>query len=326
MRYFLGVDAGGTKTEFVLGDETQELARVRTGTIKRMKAGEETTEANLEDALRQLTAATGISMQAITRCCIGTAGETVPLVVDWLRQAFARRVGGELILIGDVEIALDAAFSGKRGVLVLAGTGSNVAGRAATGHIVTAGGWGPAMADQGSGHFLGLEGLRRGFLAIDQQRQTRLLDVVQAHWNLASIGELIEFANANPAPDFSKLAPLVVSCAEQGDPVAQEVLEQGGAELAYLASLVIERIRRLESDHSESPIGNPAQPFELPAVAIAGSILEHVLPVRQSLETSLRERYPGIVILHAPADPPAGALWNARHRTARSVPSTEATL
>ena len=51
MQYFLGVDAGGTKTEFILGDETQELARVRTGTIKRMRANQETTEANLADAL-----------------------------------------------------------------------------------------------------------------------------------------------------------------------------------------------------------------------------------------------------------------------------------
>ena len=47
MPYFLGVDAGGTKTEFLLGDETRILSRVRTGTIKRMRANEAVTEANL---------------------------------------------------------------------------------------------------------------------------------------------------------------------------------------------------------------------------------------------------------------------------------------
>ena len=170
MQYFLGVDAGGTKTEFVLGDESRELTRVRAGTIKRMKADAATAEANLRTGLIELQGATGISLQSITRCCVGTAGETVPLVVNWLREAFARSVGGELIIVGDVEIALDSSFFGGRGVLVLAGTGSNVAGRGSKGRIVTAGGWGPALADQGSGHFLGLEGLRRGFLAIDQQR------------------------------------------------------------------------------------------------------------------------------------------------------------
>ncbi len=314
MRYYLGVDAGGTKTEFILGDETAELARVRTGTIKRMKAGEETTESNLTSGLNQLSAATGVSMQSISRCCIGTAGESVPLVVNWLRQAFGRHVSGELILLGDVEIALDASFFGKRGVLVLAGTGSNVAGRTADGKIVTAGGWGPAMADQGSGHFIGLEGLRRGFLAIDQRRVSSLLNKVRTHWDLASIEELIEFANANPAPDFSNLAPLVVRLAEEGDPVAGEVLEVGGADLAYLAGLVIENMRNMEAGLAEAPEARSTWKFELPDVAIAGSILEHVPLVRQAMAASLLQRYTGLVVLQTSADPCAGALWNARHR------------
>jgi glucosamine kinase len=303
MNYFLGVDAGGTKAVFVLGDETRELARVRVGTIKRMKADPATAEANLQEGLRRIQAASGVAPQSITRCCIGTAGETVALVTDWLRNAFARFVGGDLIIVGDVEIALDSVFSGKRGVLVLAGTGSNVAGRASTGPIVRAGGWGPALADQGSGHFLGLEGLRRGFLAIDQQRPTVLLQRAMEFWKLNSLAELIEVANSNPAPEYSRLAPLVIAAAESGDAVAQEVAEQGGRDLASLAGLVIERIRGLESADAE---------FLSPAVAVAGSILEHALPVRRALNSSLQSRYPGIVTLSAPADPPAGALWRAR--------------
>jgi len=318
MAYFLGVDAGGTKTTFVLGDEERELARARVGTIKRMKADAATTEANLKDGLAQLTAATGIPMQSIARCCIGTAGEAVALVTDWLQAAFARHVGSELVLLGDVAIALDAAFFGKRGVLVLAGTGSNVAGRAANGQIVTAGGWGPALADQGSGQFLGLEGLRRGFLAIDQLRGTRLLDAARAHWNLSTRGDLIEFANSNPGPDFSKLAPVVVQCAEQGDEVAKEVLQQAGADLAYLASLVIEHIRKIEAELSlKSCKDNSPGDFKLPDVAITGSILEHVAPVRQAMQAELARRYPGIVVLETPTDPPTGALWNARNRAGK---------
>ena len=304
MQYFLGVDAGGTKTTFVLGDASRELARVRAGTIKRMKADAETAEANLQAGLRELQEKAGVSSGEIARCCIGTAGETVPLVVNWLREAFARQVSGELVIVGDVEIALDSAFFGKRGVLALAGTGSNMAGRAATGEIVRAGGWGPALADQGSGHFLGLEGLRRGFLAMDQQRPTRLLVEAMEFWKLGSLGELVEFANANPAPEYSKLAPLVVAAAEQGDAVAQEVVTQGGEDLAMLAGLVIERIRKLETSSGAG--------FEVPAVAVAGSILERVAMLREALIAELRRRYAGIEVLKTPADPPAGALWRAR--------------
>ena len=303
MAYFLGVDSGGTKAEFILGDETRELARVRTGTIKRLKVDAAAAERNLVDALQQLQAATGVSPRLITRCCIGTAGETVPLVVAWLREAFARHVGGVLSITGDVDIALDSVFFGGRGVLVLAGTGSNVAGRAATGAIVTAGGWGPALADQGSGQFIGLEGLRRGFLALDQRRPTSILDRARAFWKLGSVEDLVEFANSNPGPDFSRLAPLIVEAAESSDAVAQEVLEQGGADLAMLAGLVIEHLRAIEA---------PATVFNVPAVAIAGSVLEHVAPVRESLIRHLRNRYQEIVVHPKPADAPAGALWAAR--------------
>ena len=303
MEYFLGVDAGGTKAELVLGDATQELGRVRTGTIKRMKADAATAEKNLVEGLRQLEAQTGVAAESITRCCIGTAGETVPLVTNWLREAFARHVGGELLILGDVEIALDSAFFGKRGVLVLAGTGSNVAGRAATGEIFRAGGWGPALADQGSGHFIGLESLRRGFLAIDEQRETRVLDEAQRFWELGSRAELIEYANANPAPEYSRLTPLVVNLAEQGDTVARSVLEKGGVDLAYLAGLVTERIRGIEGESA----------FAVPAVAVAGSILEKVAAVRAAMTAALRKRYPEIEVLEQPADPPAGALWAARN-------------
>jgi glucosamine kinase len=312
MKYYLGVDAGGTKTEFLLGDETTELARVQAGTIKRMKASEEETESNLAGALNELSAITGIPMQSISRCCIGTAGETVPLVVDWLREAFGQMVGGDLILLGDVEIALDASFFGKRGVLVLSGTGSNVAGRTANGKIVTAGGWGPAMADQGSGHFIGLEGLRRGFLAIDQRRVSSLLHSVQAHWGLDSVGKLIEFANANPAPDFSRLVPLIVRLAEQGDPIAREVLESAGVDLAYLVSLVIENARSVEAE--PEGFAETRLQFQVPSIAVAGSILKHVPLVRAAMTMSLQRQHPGLVVLAAPADPCVGALWNARYR------------
>jgi hypothetical protein len=111
---------------------------VRSGTIKRMRADADTAAANLDQALTELTTRSGVSMQAIARTCIGTAGNTVPLVTDYLLDSFAARVSGQLILLGDVEIALDAAFCGGPGVLLLAGTGSNVTARTNEGRRISA--------------------------------------------------------------------------------------------------------------------------------------------------------------------------------------------
>lgn len=301
MRYFLAVDAGGSKTEFLLAEEERELQRVLTGTIKRVNVDEEDARKNLDDALAELEQKTGVRMKQVTRTCLGTSGDTVPLVTGWLRKSFQERVGGSLLLVGDVAIALDAAFADGRGVLALAGTGSNVAARDRNGKIMTAGGWGPVLADQGSGHWIGVEALRRGFLARDEQRPTQLLEAARKLWRLPTVDSLIEFANAQPTPRYaSQFAPEVVACAAQGDAMAIEILDRGGSDLAYLVELLIERMRITE-----------AGDFQAPTVAFAGSILANVERVRRSLQQSLRRRYPEIRFLEEPVDPVRGALWHA---------------
>jgi glucosamine kinase len=299
--YYLAIDAGGTKTECVLADEANELARARTGTIKLLRVGPEQAGANLASALADLSTRSGIDLRHVARTCIGTSGASVPLVADWIRQALAQSVGGDLILCGDEEIALDAAFHGGGGVLVLAGTGSNVAGRTRDGRLTSAGGWGPTLDDVGSGFWIGHEALRRAFRALDERIPSILIERVQSHWQLDSLAVLIQLANSTPPPDFSQLTRLVVECAEQGDPVAAEVLARGGRELAYLAQLIIERLREME---------DPA--FTLPDVAIAGSILGSIAPVRDAMTQALERAYPGVRVLPTPVDPALGALWRAR--------------
>jgi len=301
MAYFLAVDAGGTKADFLLADEQRELARATCGTIKRLNATDEEARRQLDNALAQLAVQTGVRMSDIARTCIGTSGNTVPLVTDWLRENFTSRVSGSLVIVGDVDIALDAVFPGDRGVLVLSGTGSNVAGRGTDTELVTAGGWGPMLADQGAGHWIGLEALRRGFLAIDEQRPTALLEKARELWELPSIDSLIEFANAEPRPHFAELVPLVVRLAFDGDRIAGAILDRAGTDLSYLAQVVIERI--LTSEQGRNP---------LPAVAIAGSVLGKIDRVRDALVGSLRTRYPGIRFVLEPADPVLGALYQAR--------------
>jgi N-acetylglucosamine kinase-like BadF-type ATPase len=300
MAYFLAVDAGGTKAEFLLAEEDRELARVTCGTVKRLNATEDEAAHNLDDALQRLSAQTGVPMNQIARTCVGTSGNTVPLVTDWLRENFTTRISGSLLIAGDVQIALEAAFPRGPGVLVLSGTGSNVAGRGTDGRIVTAGGWGPMLADQGAGYWIGLEALRRGFLAIDQKRPTSLLELARDYWHLPSVEALIEFANSEPRPHFADITPLVVQCAAEGDQIAGDILDRSGNDLACLARIVIERIMSAED-----------QLHPLPAVAIAGSVLGKIERVRDALIDSLRTHYPTIQFVLEPADPVVGALHYA---------------
>src|SRR5208283_3405538 len=106
------------------------------------------------------------------------------------------------------------------------------------------------------------EALRRGFLAIDERRPTHLLEMARDVWGLPSVEALIEVGNAEPRPRFADLTPMVAECAAKGDAVAASILDQAGADLAYLAQLVIERIRSEETEE-----------LPLPAIATAGSVV-----------------------------------------------------
>ncbi len=301
MSFYLAIDAGGTKADYALVDENKILARVRSGTIKRMRVDAETAGANLDTAMQELASLSGVDLRSVVRTCVGTAGETVPLVTDWLQRELSAAVGGELLIVGDVEIALDAAFPGQPGILVLAGTGSNVAGRTPHGQIFTSGGWGPILADQGSGSRIGYEALRALFLAIDRGVETSLLAAVLRFWELDSVADLVAFANTAPSPDFSRLVRLVTDSAQQGDAVAQSVLHQQGWELAQLVILLLGRMRKHLNDESFAP-----------RIAFAGSIMEKVHSVRDALLEAVKGSHPELEGIDGVIDPLHGAIWRAR--------------
>ena len=168
--------------------------------------------------------------------------------------------------------------------------------------MTSAGGWGPALADQGSGQRIGLEGLRAAFLAKDEGRSTLLLDDVMEFWHLTTVDLLVEHANCIPPPDFSRLTELVVRAAEMGDQVSAEVLSREGESLAYLARLVIRRLQHMARNREW-----------VPPVAFAGSVLEKALPVREALVTAVSENLGLFSILATTVDPVMGAMWRARH-------------
>jgi glucosamine kinase len=299
MGLFLAIDAGGTKTTCLLADETRILGRASTGSIKLMRAGEAEATARLRTMLSELSMVSGVGLGEVTCTCIGLAGFTIAAVREWAKREIGDVVGGELVLCGDEEIALEGAFAGGPGILIIAGTGSNFIGRAGDGSKYCAGGWGPALGDEGSGFWIGQEALRAGFWAKDRGVSTILLRDIGAFWGTESLGEIVEKANERPGPDFAALAPIVVKCAEAGDELAGAVLERAGEELAEQVALVA--LKMAESG-SMGEIG----------VAYTGGVIEHIGPVRQSLIAALKRSTPQARVMEGAADSLKGALWRAR--------------
>jgi N-acetylglucosamine kinase-like BadF-type ATPase len=333
MNLYLALDVGGTKSAAVLADDHQILARTTAGSIKTLRISPEEASTNLKVLQDALEAQAGIPLRGnIVRTCVGTSGISAPTVRHWLRGAFAQAVGGEFVLLGDEVIALDAAFAGRRGVLAIAGTGSNIVGRASTGEMAHTGGWGPALADEGSGHWIGTEALRACFRAIDAASPSSadavsaigkpftvqlpdlppLLRAILSALELPGLDSIIGAANA-PGFNSSVLVPTVVEAASGGDLLAQQVLRRAGEDLAGLITSVIRKVEHFEQSVGSDPAENR---LAAPPVAFVGGVLTHIALVRDAMHASLRATFGAIELAGKPVDPLDGALWHARGRPA----------
>jgi N-acetylglucosamine kinase-like BadF-type ATPase len=301
MPYFVALDSGGTSTECVLADGERILARARGKSIKVIRVTHEEARDTLRALLDEVAQQARVSLNQISVTCVGTAGISVPPIADWLRASFKELVSGDLILCGDDEIALDAAFPGQSGVLIIAGTGSNIVARTSTGQKVNVGGWGPILGDEGSGYWIGIQALRYALHARDRDEPARILDRVAAHWNLGGLSGTLERVYSTPPPDFAALAPLVSACAEEGDAVCFDVLAEAGQQLAAAAVLAFRKMRSLETNRGT-----------LAGVAFTGSVLRSAAMVREHMIENIRRHLPAIQIVPEAVDPVLGALWRAR--------------
>jgi glucosamine kinase len=305
MAYYLGIDGGGTKTRCVLADETTVLAKAMTGGSNIIRLGETQSREALHTAVRQVCAAVKISPNQIRAICIGAAGAARPEIAAKIRSILAE-LTPEITLtnievVGDTVIALEAAFGAGPGVIAIAGTGSIVYGRDAAGHTARAGGWGFAVSDEGSGHWIGRHAISAILSARDQGLETALTAMVLQAWKLNAIDDLVQQANSTPPPDFPRLFPIVLRAANEADSTARGLLADAGTKLATLAAIVVRRLA-------------PHAPVAMLPVAMTGSVFRQSPAVRQVFYNTLQTSFPGLDVRQDLADPVEGALARAKRK------------
>jgi N-acetylglucosamine kinase-like BadF-type ATPase len=301
MTYFVALDGGGTKTECWVADESRVRGQASGPTVKIMNVGLQTATENLRTVVREALGSAGVPGDSIACTCFGLAGSSSAEVRVWAEETLRELVTGGIIIAGDEQIALDAAFHGGAGVLVIAGTGSHVTGRCGDGSTVGAGGWGPVLGDEGSGTWIGLEAIRACLRARDRSVESCLLREIQQAWELEDLPSLVAKANMRERPDFAQLTSIVANCADDGDALAQGVLDRAGEELAMQVSLVISKMRAAGCAAKDAS-----------HVAFTGSVLGRIPRVLRAMDAHLHATWPEISVDANAVQPLEGALWRAR--------------
>jgi glucosamine kinase len=274
-----------------------------------IRLGETQAKEVLRSAVQQVCVAGRISPNQVRACCIGVSGAARPEIAAKILSVFTDLGMTNVEVVGDTVIALHSAFGAGPGAIAIAGTGSIAYGRDADGRTARAGGWGFAVSDEGSGHWIGRSAVSTILNARDRGLETALTRSVLQTWKLDSIDGLVREANSIPRPDFPRLFPVVLRAAEEGDRVARELLTEAGQKLAALVSIVI---RRLLPQLRETQLAGGLPAVEMLPVATTGSVFHQSKEVRQVFCDALQKTFPGINVRQDFAEPVAGALARAR--------------
>jgi N-acetylglucosamine kinase-like BadF-type ATPase len=298
VKHVLGIDAGGTKTVCLLADARGDIVSESRGPGANLHvAGELGVEKVLHEVMEAAIGDRGISPEAI---CLGIAGVDREDEERTVR-ALMRRIGdnSRVLVVNDALIALVAGAGDAPGIVIIAGTGSIVYGRNASGEAARAGGWGHMIGDEGSGYWIGREALAAVMRAADGRGPvTGLTAEIIAHFQVEDVSRLprIVYDRDVPRMSVAALGPIVQRVAAQGDAVAMRSLERAADELVLAAQSVASRLE----------MRGDAFTFYL-----AGGVFRVVPWLAEELPRRLVEVAPRCQVQILDKEPAVGAVWLA---------------
>ena len=242
----LGVDGGGSKTLVALADTSGQVIQLTRGA-----ASNPLDQRGWQRTLtQQLEPFGGDRRIAAVAAGLPAYGEVEAISAE--QRAAVGAVFGSTPqrVLNDVDAAHLGAFAGGPGILILSGTGSMVWARDAAGNSHRVGGWGDAIGDEGSSHWIG----RRILSLVSKSLDGRALPTALTKAVFDQLGlDLADPVNGlegwvshlgNPRAEVAALAPLASRHAEQGDVGARALIEAAASELALHATAITERAGR----------------------------------------------------------------------------------
>ncbi|MBB3110742.1 N-acetylglucosamine kinase-like BadF-type ATPase [Paenibacillus phyllosphaerae] len=308
MNYYLGVDAGGSKTYTLIADETGRIVGKGASGNGNHQTGYEEAKRNITASVEEALAAANVKREQITFACFGLAGADREIDYRILRPLIAGLGFPHYEITGDTMIAMRAGTDRPYGVVLICGTGTNSAGKNPQGTFYQCGGFSYLFGDFAGGGTLAREAFRSVIRAWDGREQpTKLTGLL-----LERLGYQTVQAMFDDYLDHEKAVPidvarLVFQAAQDVDAVAERLLRIQGEELGVAARAVIDRL------------GMSGEAFD---VVLAGSIVTRGQGsfVLDPIEAAVKAAAPAARIVRLQTEPVIGALWLAFEADGQPLP------
>ena len=230
--YYLGVDGGGTKTEFLLCDKNRKVvSRVILGGSNPVDVGLENCLKLLKNGIEQVLDGIDPSMvSAFVGIAGGITGDFKQRIPDLLSTfRFAAFSNGS-----DAENAVAAALGDEDGIAVIAGTGS-IAFIKQGEKLTRVGGWGYLLENGGSGYYIGRDAIYSSLLMEEGSIPfSPLYDLVKEKSGKEKMLDSIADLYKGGKRELASFAPAVFEAADMGDEEAKSILERNAFVIAEL--------------------------------------------------------------------------------------------
>ncbi|MBO8173821.1 MAG: hypothetical protein H0Z18_01030 [Thermococcus sp.] len=241
---FLGIDCGGTKTKAVLIDENGlVLGEGKSGPGNPNSSPLSVVRQSIKNAVLQaLSRHCREEVKAVCISAAGTLGGNSQLFEEIISEILP---SAEVIVKGDYEVAHVACFNFRPGIVFIAGTGSIAYGINEKGESTRVGGWGHLVGDEGSGYWVGREGIVKALRAYDgREKDTLLTAYVLEYFSAHTPDEIIRtiYSSKNPKTLVGGFAPYVVKAAKEGDSTAYSILRNASKEIAIAYRAAAKRL------------------------------------------------------------------------------------
>jgi len=304
-QYVIGIDGGGTKTAASLADLHGNVLAEEVGAASNFQIiGVEQAAAALYAVADACCQKAGLSLGQVKTLVAGLTGagraaDQQRMQTGFESYAQQRGVRFERVVIeSDARIALEGAFKGGAGIILICGTGSIAYGKSQSGAVFRVGGWGRILGDEGSGYAIGRDGLNAVTRQLDGRgKKTLLTELVARTFNLRTQEDIIT-AVYREQFDVASVAPLVIEAAAQHDVECERILNKATFELTeHVRSLVL----MLEA-------ASPERARQKIPLAFIGSVISTESVFTKILEHKITFSLPQISLVKPMAPPSYGAV------------------
>jgi N-acetylglucosamine kinase-like BadF-type ATPase len=248
VKTFLGVDGGGTKTDFLLIDASGAvLAAHRGGSAYYLESGLDALQAMMATGIQATLQKSGIAASGLEFAFLGLPayGEDRALLGRLDTIATDVLPSGRYRSGNDVVCGWAGALAASDGINIVAGTGSIAYGEF-QGRGARAGGWGELFSDEGSAYWVAREALTLFSRMSDGRApQGALYELIREHFRLEADLDVCAAVYGPPAlsrSSLAALAPLVARAALDGDVLARGLFERAAQELAAVVHAVRDQL------------------------------------------------------------------------------------